>query len=249
MRAVGRLDGRTALVTGAGRGIGQSVARRLAADGAQVVINYSRAEAQAEALAKEINAAGGKALTVAADLGNLTAIENMFSDLRRRVGHLDILVNNAGRGAQGAGGLTATTPKTFDAVFAVNTRGLFFVTKAAVEMMLDGGRVINISSLSTRARVSGISTYAGGKAAVEAFTRGWSAELAPRKITVNTVVPGIVDTDLIGDWSEERKAERVALVPLGRIGHPTDVAAAVAFLAGDDAEWITGAEILVSGGN
>ena len=241
---MGDLSGKTALVTGAGRGIGAGIARRLARDGAQVICNYSRAAAEAEALAAEI---GGGAFAVKADITDLAQIEAMFTEIDRRVGHLDILVNNAGRG--GSAPLAETTPEMFDAIFGLNTRGTFFVTKAASALLRDGGRIINISSTTTRVRMSGLATYAASKSAVEAFTRNWAAEFAPRKITVNSVVPGIVDTDLIAYMSAERKARSVATVPLGRMGRPEDIADVVAFLASDDARWVTSHEIVASGGN
>jgi 3-oxoacyl-[acyl-carrier protein] reductase len=246
---MGGLDGKTALVTGAGRGIGRGIAKRLAADGARVVINYSRSCAPAEDLAREIEAAGGRALTVGADVSDVSEIQAMFADLRQRVEHLDILVNNAGRGSEGDGMLSAMTPAQFDALFSLNARGLFFVTQAALPLLRDGGKIVNLSSTTTRVRLPGLSAYAGSKAAVDAFTRCWSAELAPRRINVNSVVPGIVDTDLISHMSAERRARSVATVPLGRIGQPEDIADVVAFLASDKARWITGQEIVASGGN
>ena len=181
---MGDLSGKTALVTGAGRGIGAGIARRLARDGAQVICNYSRAAAEAEALAAVI---GGGAFAVKADITDLAHIEAMFGEIGRRVGHLDILVNNAGRG--GSAPLAETTPEMFDAIFGLNTRGTFFVTKAASALLRDGGRIINISSTTTRVRMAGLATYAASKSAVEAFTRNWAAEFAPRRITVNSVVP------------------------------------------------------------
>jgi len=247
---MGKLAGKTALVTGAGRGIGRGIARRLAADGAKVAINYSRAAAQAEELAAEITAAGGEAITVAADISDPPQVTAMFERIRQAFGGLDILVNNAGRGTNGgAGTLADTTVEEFDAIFALNTRGTFLVTKGALPLLRDNGRVINISSTTTRVRMPGLAIYAGSKSAVEAFTRGWAAELAPRKITVNSVVPGIVDTDLIGHMSDDRKARSVASVPLGRIGKPEDIADVVAFLASDDSRWVTSHEIVASGGN
>jgi len=247
---MGKLSGKTALVTGAGRGIGRGIAKRLAADGAKVAINYSRAAAQAEDLAAEIKAAGGEAITVACDISDPAQVAAMFEQVKQAFGWLDILVNNAGRGtAGGAGTLADISIEDFDAIFALNTRGTFLVTKAALPLLRDGGRVINISSTTTRVRMPGLGIYAGSKSAVEAFTRGWAVELAPRQITVNSVVPGIVDTDLIGHMSDERKASSVAAVPLGRIGKPEDIADVVAFLASDDSRWVTSHEIVASGGN
>jgi len=245
-----RLEGKIALVTGAGRGIGRAIAARLAADGAEVIINYSRSAAQAEALAADIAAAGGKASTVAADVSDLAQIGALFETLKARHTRLDIVVNNAGRGSDGMPTLETTTPEAFEKMFALNTRGLFFVTQGAARMMPDGGRIISISSTVTLARMGGLSVYAGSKAAVEAFTRIWAAELAPRRITVNAVSPGIVDTDLIRDNMPPGTIERYGpTIPLGRVGQPGDIADVVAFLAGDDARWITGQNLVAAGGS
>jgi 3-oxoacyl-[acyl-carrier protein] reductase len=246
-RWVGRLDGKTALVTGAGRGIGRGIAKRLAADGARVVVHYSASQAAAEALAREIEADGGSALTAGGDLTDTAAIEAMFAALAPRIGRLDILVNNAGR--SGGTPLADATPETFDAIFAINTRGLFFVTQAAVALMADGGRVINISSNAANLRLTGLAAYAASKAAVDAFTRCWSAELAPRRINVNSLQSGIVETDMIRGMAPEFRAARIASIPLGRMGQVEDIADVTAFLASDDARWITGQSIAVTGGN
>jgi 3-oxoacyl-[acyl-carrier protein] reductase len=243
------LDGRIALVTGAGRGIGHAIAQRLATDGAEVILNYSRSRDAAEALAAEIVAAGGAAWSVQGDVSDLASIATMFTAIRARWPQLDILVNNAGRGSGGQPTLETSTPETFDQLFGLNARGLFFTTQAAVRMMRDGGAIINLGSMVTRARMSGLSVYAGTKAAVEAFTRIWAAELAPRRITVNAVLPSMVMTDLIRDnMPPDRVAKIARAIPLGRIGEPEDIAAMVAFLAGPGARWITGQDFPVSGG-
>jgi 3-oxoacyl-[acyl-carrier protein] reductase len=244
---MGRLQGTTALVTGAGRGIGRAIAHRLAADGAHVAVNYSRSAAEADSLVAEIKAAGGDALAIKADITNLTEIDAMFAELKRVFGSLTILVNNAGRG--GGGMLDTTTPEAFDEMFALNTRAVFFVTQGAGRMLVDGGRIINISSSSTRSRVPGLSAYAASKITSEVFTRIWAMEFAPRQITVNSVLPGIVDTDLISALDDDLRARSIANVPLGRIGKPNDIADIVAFLASDDARWITGQDIVATGGN
>lgn len=243
-----KLEGKSALVTGAGRGIGRGIARRLAADGAHVVVNYSKSGEQAEDLVRTITAAGGSAFAVQADVSDLAQIDAMFAAVRRRIDGLDILVNNAGRGAVGRGTLERCTPEDFDAIFGVNTRGLFFVTKAAVAMLRDGGRIINISSTTINVRLTSKGVYAASKCAVGGLTRCWSAELAPRAITVNSVVPGVVDTDQVARMTPEKRALAVAEVPLGRMGQPDDIADVVAFLASDDARWISGQEIVASGG-
>jgi len=245
-----RLTGKTALVTGGGRGIGKGIVERLALEGAEVIINYSRSAEQAEALAAEIVAKGGKAWAVGADVSDLDQIAAMFATIAARHAVLDILVNNAGRGSSGMPTLDQSTPAQFEAMFGLNTRGLFFATQAAARMMPDGGRIVNFSSTSTMARVPGLSIYAGSKAAVEAFTRIWVAELAPRRITVNAVLPGITDTDLIRDNLPRDMAEQIGKsVPLGRMGLPEDMANLVAFLVSSDGSWITGQALVSSGGS
>ena len=244
-----RLEGKTALITGAGRGIGSGIARRLARDGASVIINYARSAEQAEALAQEIIAGGGTASTVGADLSQMAGIEAMFDKLAMRGVKLDILVNNAGGGSGGMPRLADLTLEDYEFTFALNTRAVFFVTQRAVAIMNDGGRVISLSSSSTATRQPGLSSYAGSKAAIEAFARIWATELAPRRITVNCVLPGIVNTDLIKDNIPPDLARQYgASVPLGRMGEPEDIADVVAFLASDDARWITGQNLAVTGG-
>jgi 3-oxoacyl-[acyl-carrier protein] reductase len=244
-----KLKGKVALVTGAGRGIGSGIASRLAADGADVIINYARSADRAEALAEQIIAAGGAASTVGADLSDMAQIDAMFASLASRQVKLDILVNNAGGGSGGMPRLADLKLDEYEYTFALNTRAVFFVTQHAVAIMNDGGRVISLSSSSTTTRQPGLSSYAGSKAAVEAFARIWATELAPRRITVNCVLPGIVNTDLIKDNIPPELALKYgAAVPLGRMGEPEDIADVVAFLASDDARWITGQNLAVTGG-
>ena len=243
------LSGKVALVTGAGRGIGAAIARRLADDGASVIINYARSAAAASALAQQIEASGGSASVVAADLATMEGIEALFAALAERGTALDILVNNAGGGSGGMPRLTDLTLEDYEFTFALNTRAVFFVTQRAVAIMNDGGRVISLSSSSTSTRQPGLSAYAGSKAAIEAFARIWATELAPRGITVNCLLPGVVNTDLIRDNIPPELARRYgAAVPLGRMGEPDDIADVVAFLASEDARWITGQNLTVSGG-
>ena len=244
------LQGKTALVTGAGRGIGRGIAKRLAADGAQVVVNYNASADQANALVDEIRQAGGDAFAVQADVSDLAQIDAMIDVLKSRVEAIDILVNNAGRGAGGTlPHLWDMSVEAYDIVFGLNTRGLFFVTQKVAPLLRDGGRIINFSSTSTRARVGGLSAYAGSKAAVEAFTRIWATEFAPRKITVNAILPGMVDTDLITDGMPAGAREAAARMhPQGRIGQPDDIADVVAFLASGDSRWVSGEMITVDGG-
>lgn len=241
-------QGRTALVTGAGRGIGKGIALRLAADGATVAVNYSRSETAALATVEEIRAAGGDGFAIGGDVSDLQQVARLMAELGERMPALDILVNNAGIGMKMLG-LTDTSVEDYDRLFAVNTRGLFFMTKHAVAMMRDGGRIVNISSTAVMARVPGLSVYAATKAAVDAFTRVWAGELASRGITVNSVQPGMVDTDLISDNMPAGALARATTYhPQGRVGQPDDLADVVAFLCGHDARWITGETIVVNGG-
>lgn len=243
------LQGKVALVTGGGRGIGKGIVERLARDGAEVIINYSRSVDEAQALADSIVASGGKAWAIGANVSNLDQIATMFEAIAKRHAVLDILVNNAGGGSSGLPTLDQSTPEDFEITFGLNTRGLFFVAQAAARMMADGGRIVNISSTSTMARVGGLSIYAGSKAAVEAFTRVWATELAPRRITVNAVLPGITDTDLIREnIPKDMAVQLAASVPLGRMGTPADIASVVAFLASADGGWMTGQTLAANGG-
>lgn len=246
---MGKLDEKVALVTGAGRGIGSAIARRLAADGASVVLHYGRSADAAREVAQEIVAAGGSATTVAADLARIEDIGAMFDQIEKVHPAIDILVNNAGGGSGGMPRLADLSVEDYEYTFALNTRAVFFSTQRAVAMMNDGGRVITLSSSSTSTRQPGLSSYAGSKAALEAFCRIWATELAPRRITVNCVLPGIVNTDLIRENIPPELAKKYgAAVPLGRMGEPEDIADVVAFLAADDSRWITGQNLTVAGG-
>jgi len=245
-----KLEGKIALVTGARRGIGVAIARRLPADGAEIGVHYSNSADTAESLAETIRAEGGSAFTVQADLASLEEIDRMAAQLRERPGAIDILVNNAGRGSGRGDSTLANMPvENYDMIFALNTRGLFFTTQRLLPLLRDDGRIINFSSTGTMARVRGLAAYAGSKAAVEAFTRVWATELAPRRITVNAILPGMIDTDLISDnMGEEAKVLAARRHPLGRIGQPEDMADLVAFLASPDSRWVNGETIVANGG-
>lgn len=244
---MGQLDGKVALVTGASRGIGRGIAQRLAGEGARVAVNYARSKDAAESCVAEIKAAGGDAFALAGDVTDIASIEAMFAQLKSLTPHLDILVNNAGGG--GGGPVGTVKPEQFDAVYDLNVKGLFFVTNAAVPMLRDYGRIINISSNAAKLRLPGLSIYASSKAAVDSLTRCWSVELAPRQITVNSLNSGMVETDMIAGMDAAFKAQRAASIPMGRIGRVEDIADVVAFLASDQSRWVTGQEISVTGGN
>ena len=241
------LTGKTALVTGGARGIGAACAKLLAERGASVAITYSRSADRAEALIGEIVDAGGSAFAVAADAGNPEAVRaGVAQAVDRLGGQLDILVNNAGIAEHGPFGQLSDA--AFERQLDINVRGVWHTTTAAVAAMRDDGRVINIGSFfSERVPAPGASAYAMTKHAVAGLTKGWARDLAARRITVNTVEPGPIETDANPDEGE-RAAMIKAMVPLGRYGQPREVAELVAFLASSAAGYITGAQILIDGG-
>ena len=242
------LEGKVALVTGASRGIGAAIARRLAMGGAKVVVNYHRsAEAAAQVVAR-IEAAGGQALAVQADLADLVQIRNLFAVTMERFGRLDILVNNAGVARFQP--LEAIDVADYESQFAVNVRGVLFETQETARLMgKEGGRIINISSGAATAAPPSTSVYSATKAAVETLTRVYAAELGPRHITVNAVSPGLVQTDMLESViPAEILQTMIASTPLRRLGTPEEIADAVAFLASEEACFITGQVLAVSGG-
>jgi len=243
------LAGKTALVTGGSRGIGRAIARRLAGDGARVGVHYGSNEAAAQETVAAIEAAGGQAFPVPAELGVDGDAETLWAAFDRSADGLDILVNNAGiLGDQAE--MPAVTTGTFDRLFAVNGRAPFFVTQHGLRRLRDGGRIITIGTVLTRG--SGTSraiAYAMSKAPLDVLTSTLAKQLGPRGITVNTVAPGVIDTDLHeGRLAGDALAWLSSLSPLGRIGTPADVADVVAFLASDGGRWVTGEWIDVSGG-
>ncbi|GAA4970304.1 glucose 1-dehydrogenase [Actinoplanes utahensis] len=233
------LTGKTALVTGGSRGIGQAVARRLAADGARVVLTYHSSKDAAEALAAEIGATA-----VRCDQADLTTLPAILDPVRDG---LDILVNNAA--ITFSRPIADLTRDDFDRLLTVNTKFPLFTIQAAIPLLRDGGRIINLSSLNTAVPAPGLTLYCASKAALEQVTKVAARELGPRAITVNTVSPGATDTDMLrGANPPEALARTTALTALGRLGTPADIAAVVAFLAGPDAAWITGQNVRAGGG-
>lgn len=242
-----QLKGKTALVSGASRGIGRAVALRLAQDGARVAVHYKANEAAAREVVGAIESAGGRAVVLHADLANITEVRGLWREFDECFDGLDILVNNAGWADFKP--LESVGEGDFDAIFNLNVRGVFFNTQEGARRLRDEGRIVNISSGITRANVAGGSVYSASKAAVEAFTRCWSAEFAPRRITVNTVSPGMTETDLLMDAIAPEALEgMIAQTPLGRLGQPADIADIVAFLCSDDARWLTAQNLLANGG-
>ncbi|GAA4608198.1 NAD(P)-dependent dehydrogenase (short-subunit alcohol dehydrogenase family) [Actinoplanes octamycinicus] len=249
------LDGRIALVTGASRGIGRAIAERLGRDGAFVVVHYARDDAAAREVVATIAGAGGQAAAVRAELGTPGDIGTLFAGLERalrdagREVALDILVNNAGIG------LPATIEQVdeagFDRVFAVNVKAPFFLTQRALPLLRDGGRIINVSSGVTRVAFPEGIAYASTKGALDAFGHSLAKHVGPRGITVNAVAPGVIDTDVNAGWLRDNPGAQATVAEwsaLGRVGQPADVADAVAFLASDDARWVTAGRIDATGG-
>jgi 3-oxoacyl-[acyl-carrier protein] reductase len=242
------MSAKVALVTGSSRGIGRSIALRLAADGFQVVVNYrSGAEAAAEVVGA-IEAAGGEALAIQADVTEGTAVEALVAQTLERFGRVDVLVNNAGVTRDGL--LMRMKDEDWDMVIATNLRSVFLASRAVLRVMMRqrAGRIINITSISGLSGNAGQCNYAAAKAGILGFTRSLAKEAGSRGITVNAVAPGYVPTDLTSDLPQALLDEAVKVTPLGRLGSPQDVAGAVSFFASDDAAFITGQVLRVDGG-
>lgn len=247
MNSAAPLAEKIAVVTGGSRGIGRAVSLQLAAAGASVAVNYAGNQAAADETVRAIEAGGGKAAAIRADVGNPAEIHRLFDDAIARFGRVDILVNNAGLALYRL--VQDTTEEDFDRIFNVNVRGVFFALKEASTRLADGGRVINFSSTTTRVMLPTYGAYSASKAAVEQLTRVFAKEIGARRITVNCVLPGPVNTDLFHEGkTPEIVARLAAMSAFNRIGEPADIARVVAFLAGDDAAWITGQNIGVNGG-
>lgn len=242
------LQGRVALVTGGSRGIGAAIVRRLASDGADVAFSYASSEARANAIVAEVHALGRRALAVRADQADPAAVTQLVQTVHQRLGRLDILVNSAGVFVTGAVGDESVDLAAIERQFAINTRGVASAVRAAAPLLADGGRVISIGTTGAdHIAFAGAADYVASKAAVAAYTRGWARDLGSRGITVNVVQPGAIDTEMNPD--EGPFAETLKnMTALGRYGRPGEIAAAVAFLAGPDAAYITGATLNVDGG-
>jgi 3-oxoacyl-[acyl-carrier protein] reductase len=242
-----KLENKIALVTGASRGIGRAIALHLADEGARVAVHYNHNQSAAQEVAEEIQKRGGHAQIFAADLSKIEDARELVSQVESAFGPIELLINNAGRAEFAP--LEKVLESDYDAMFALNTKGIFFLTQAAAQKMPDGGRIVLISSGITRANVAGGAAYAGSKAAIESFARCWAAELGPRQITVNVVSPGMTETDLLTTSTPRAVLENFAAqTPLGRLGKPQDIADVVAFLCSDDARWMTANNLLANGG-
>jgi len=240
------LEGKVALITGGSRGIGAAIAKRLAADGANVAITYTKGADAAASVVKEIERAGRKAIAIQADAADADAVKAAVEKTVTTFCRLDILVNNAGTAVPKR--FEETTLEELDRLMDINVRGVFVATQAALKHMKSGGRIISIgSAVGERALTPGLVPYSATKGAVKMFTQGLSREVASRGITVNNVQPGPIDTDTnpaTGDWAVPQKA----FTALGRYGHVDEVAALVAFVAGPESSYITGANLNVDGG-
>jgi 3-oxoacyl-[acyl-carrier protein] reductase len=235
------------VVTGGSRGIGAAIVLRLAAQGSGVVFGYQSDAEAADAVLDAVREAGGQAWAVAADLTSPRELERVFIAADTHLGRLDVLVNNAGIPARM--GLAEVSVDDFDRVFAINTRAPLLAIQHAAERMGAGGRIINVSSVSTSWPGADEILYAASKGALEQLSRVASRALGPRQITVNTVSPGTTDTEFLrANVPEEIRQTVAAMTPLGRLGDPEDIAAVVAYLAGPDAGWLTGQNIRADGG-
>jgi 3-oxoacyl-[acyl-carrier protein] reductase len=241
------LKGKVALITGASRGIGRAIAERLSRDGAAVVVNYARNADAAGDVVAEIEAAGGQAFAVQADVGRVSEVVRLFDETIAHFGKLDILVNNAGIMCNKP--ISAVTEEEFDRVFAVNVKGTFFACQQAATRLAEGGRILNFSSTTTVMMLPTYGAYVASKSAVEQLSRSLAKELGPRGITVNVVSPGPTDTELFNAGKTEEQRQRLAQASaFGRVGQPPEIAEVVAFLASDAANWVTGQNIRVNGG-
>ena len=242
------LAGKIAVVTGASRGIGKAIAKKLASTGATVIINYNGSKDKAEEVQKEIEAEGGKASVYQCDVSDFKKCDTFISDVIKEYGRIDILVNNAGITRDGL--LMKMSEEDFDKVVNTNLKGAFNTIRFATRQMLKqrSGRIINMASVVGVTGNAGQANYAASKAGIIGLTKATAREMASRGITVNAIAPGFIETDMTEVLSEKVKEASVAQIPLGKFGKPEDVAAAVAFLTSEDAGYITGQVLHIDGG-
>lgn len=239
---------RVALVTGGSRGIGRAIALRLAADGHAVAVNYAANRAAAEEVVETITANGGTAITVRADVGDTDAVTAMFETVEEHLGRVEVLVNNAGITRDGL--LLRMGPEAWDQVIQTNLRSVYLCSRAAMRGMLRSrwGRIISVSSVSGISGNPGQANYAASKAGIIGFSKSIAREIGSRNITVNVVAPGFIETDMTKGLGTEIAEEVTRRVAVGRLGRPEEIAAAVGYLASDDAAYVTGQTLVVDGG-
>jgi 3-oxoacyl-[acyl-carrier protein] reductase len=246
---MGKLTGKVAVVTGASKGIGAGIATALAAEGASVVVNYASSKAGADKVVAAITAAGGKAVAIGGDVSKAADAKGIIDAAIKNYGRLDILVNNSG--VYEFGPIEAVTEENFHKIFNINVLGAILVTQAAVKHLGEGGSIINIGSGVSRLTPANSAVYTGSKGALDAITGVLARELGPRKIRVNTINPGMVDTEGTqagGFIGSEFEKQLIAQAPLGRTGKVSDIAPIAVFLASDESGWLTGQQLLATGG-
>lgn len=245
---MGKLVGKSAIVTGASRGIGKDIALYLAKEGAKVAVNYSGSKDKADAVVAEIKAMGGEAFAIQASVDQADDVQNLISSTMEQFGSVDILVNNAGITRDNL--LMRMKEHEWDDVINTNLKGVFLCTKAVTRQMMKqrAGRIINITSIVGVSGNAGQANYVAAKAGVIGLTKSTAKELASRNITVNSVAPGFISTDMTDALPEDVKSQMLSQIPLAKFGNPEDIAKAVAFLASEDANYITGQTIHVNGG-
>jgi len=244
-----KLTGKVAVVTGASKGIGASIALHLAAEGAAVVVNFGSSKEGADRIVGEIKGNGGKALAVQANLAKEADVRNLFAETKKAFGTLDILVNNAG--LYDFAPLEAITAEHFHKQFDLNVLGLILASQEAAKLMTNGGSIVNISSVVSTLAPPNSAVYSATKAAVDAVTKALAKELGAKKIRVNSINPGMVETEGFkaqGIHESDMRKQVEAQTPLGRIGQPSDIAPAAVFFASDDSRWITGESLFIAGG-
>lgn len=244
-----KLEGKVAVVTGASKGIGASIALHLAKEGASVVVNYSSSKEGAQKVVSEIAKNGGKAVAVQANVANPKDIGKLFSETKKVFGKLDILINNAG--IYEFAPIEEITAEHYHKTFDLNVLGVLLVIKESLNYFGSSGSIVNISSIVSKYSIANAAVYSASKAAVDALTKSLGQELGPRNIRVNCVNPGMIETEgtkTAGILDSDFRKNTESQTPLGRIGRPNDVASAVLFLASDDASWITGETLFITGG-
>jgi 3-oxoacyl-[acyl-carrier protein] reductase len=240
-----RLEGKVAVVTGAGRGMGRVIALRLATEGAAVAVHYGSSRQGADECVNSIAAQGGKAVAIQADISKRNEVQRLFQHIDRELGQLHIVVNSAGV-SQGTP-LAALDERAVEAMMGVNLLGPLYVASEAARRLQSGGRIVNISSSLAKFPLAGSSVYSATKTAIQTFTESWAKELGPKGVTVNTVIPGATSPGMMDDAPAGYREFFVKASPFGRIGRADEIAAVVAFLCSPEASWVSGAHILANG--